>query len=224
MNKKTVEKIKKYYKNDPESFTRAQISFSLIKNENKNKKILDVGCGYGELLNLLKKENFNYLYEADMPKDCLAKCKKLDIKNIKRINLDEENLPFPKKVFDLIVMTEVFEHLFYLNRVIKEIKRVLKKRGLVLFSFPNELNIMVRLRILFGEGIHNPTAVGANIRFFKLTTIRLFLEKNGFEIKKMWEALYWKKIYKLYLETSFLTNRFPSVLLEKYILKRLKND
>jgi SAM-dependent methyltransferase len=45
-------------------------------------------------------------------------------------------IPFPDNTFDSIVCTQVFEHLAYPERAVKEIRRVLKKGGCVLVTVP----------------------------------------------------------------------------------------
>ena len=49
---------------------------------------------------------------------------------------DGRTLPFPDEHFDAVVSFEVFEHVFNLDEVLKEILRVLKPGGLLLVSIP----------------------------------------------------------------------------------------
>jgi ubiquinone/menaquinone biosynthesis C-methylase UbiE len=46
------------------------------------------------------------------------------------------DIPFPDESFDSIVCTQVFEHLAYPWKAVKEIRRVLKKGGCVLITVP----------------------------------------------------------------------------------------
>ncbi len=64
-------------------------------------------------------------------------------------NLNEESLPYPAESFDIVTCTEVIEHLENYRRLIREIFRVTKPGGSVIFSTPNILNLQSRLRFLF---------------------------------------------------------------------------
>ena len=48
-----------------------------------------------------------------------------------------EKLPFKKEEFDVVFVDSVFHHLFDYGIAIKEIKRVLKKRGILCFIEPH---------------------------------------------------------------------------------------
>jgi SAM-dependent methyltransferase len=49
---------------------------------------------------------------------------------------DGKNLPFPDQSFDSILCTEVFEHLFNLEEMLDELRRVLKPGGKMLVTVP----------------------------------------------------------------------------------------
>jgi SAM-dependent methyltransferase len=49
---------------------------------------------------------------------------------------DGKQLPFPDEYFDAVVCFEVFEHIFNLEEVLAEIRRVLKPNGQLLLSVP----------------------------------------------------------------------------------------
>ncbi|MBS1600055.1 MAG: class I SAM-dependent methyltransferase [Bacteroidetes bacterium] len=49
---------------------------------------------------------------------------------------DGKALPFPNEYFDCVLCSEVFEHIFNLEEVLKEINRVLKKDGKILITCP----------------------------------------------------------------------------------------
>ncbi|MEM4152955.1 MAG: class I SAM-dependent methyltransferase [Candidatus Pacearchaeota archaeon] len=214
--------IENYYNNDPEAKIRARVTFSLIKRENKDKKILDIGCGYGELLHLLKKEGFDNIYGLDISYKCLCACKKKGIRNVIKVDVDRERLPYQKNSFDIVIVTEVFEHLFNPNFLLQEIKRILKKGGIAIFSFPNELNLVCRIKVLLKGMVHDPTAVGSHIRFFEPKSIRKFLERGGFNIIEMRGKYLGKKLYKFFPLLPFLSNKFPSLFARTIFVKAIK--
>ena len=62
---------------------------------------------------------------------------------------DIDNYTISNKV-DLVIATEILEHLQYPHRVMNSIK---KSSKFVLIALPNDYNIMARLRFLFGHTI-----------------------------------------------------------------------
>ncbi|MBJ7391735.1 MAG: methyltransferase domain-containing protein, partial [Chthoniobacterales bacterium] len=106
-------------------------------------------------------------------------------------------LDLPSASFDLIILTEVLEHLnFNPIALLREFARVLKPGGQVYCATPNLANIHNRVNLLRGRGIMNPVehlvlnlkpgtgmAVGLHWReWSKLEMVQLFSEA-GFELK-----------------------------------------
>ncbi len=98
--------------------------------------ILDVGCGEGFTLSLLKKKNIG------------SKLEGVDFSSI-AINLGKENfpdldlkvgdiyhLPYADNTFDVVICSEVLEHLEHPDQALRELVRV--SRAYCLFSVPNE--------------------------------------------------------------------------------------
>jgi len=59
------------------------------------------------------------------------------------------------KKYDLVIFTEVLEHLFCNDDIIiKNIKSMLNKHGLLLISVPNALTLSNRLKVILGKNIY----------------------------------------------------------------------
>ena len=106
-------------------------------------KILDAGCGEGHLIEKLNyKNNNNLYYGIDIIQIFLQKAKErcpyatFKIMDLSKINFDDE-------FFDIIICTEVLEHIIKYKIVIEELKRVLKKDGYLIITFPNETLWMI---------------------------------------------------------------------------------
>ncbi|MEQ1557914.1 MAG: methyltransferase domain-containing protein [Methyloglobulus sp.] len=69
-----------------------------------------------------------------------------------RIDLNgrETSLPFDDHSIDMIICTEVLEHLSLGSYLVKEISRVLKKDGSGIISVPNIVSLKSRVRVLLG--------------------------------------------------------------------------
>lgn len=101
------------------------IKSAKIRNKSK---ILDVGCGTGNLLYLLEKYTNAELYGIDISKEMLKIAKKkLRNSNLKLAQV--ENLKFSKNYFDYIFIVDAFHHFSDKEKVMKNFYRVLKRKG-----------------------------------------------------------------------------------------------
>ncbi len=146
------------------------------------KNILDVGCATGYVGEELK-NNGNYVVGLDVSPEAIIRAKKkLDEAYV--FNLESE-LDFPgKKNFDLIIMSEVIEHLFLPQEVIKKIANRMQPHGQILVSTPNFLHIANRKRFLLGDFHYDDTGVfdEGHIRFFTYKSIISMMKNLGFSL------------------------------------------
>ena len=108
--------------------------FSIIANwVNSNSKVLDLGCGDGELLNYLKKERniTGYGIEKD-PDNWLTSLKK----GINVLQVDiEAGLPeFEDNSFDVVILSKTIQSMHNTEEILDEMLRVGKQ---VIVTFPN---------------------------------------------------------------------------------------
>jgi SAM-dependent methyltransferase len=80
---------------------------------------------------------------------------------------DGKKIPFNDEYFDAVFSSEVFEHIFNLDEILKEINRVMKHGGLMLITCP------------FAISEHE---VPHDFARYSSYAIKYLLEKNGFEI------------------------------------------
>ncbi len=116
-----------------ENFYRQLIN---ISKPIKPVRILDVGCGEGATIVKLKQAKIGKTLEGiDNSEDALQIGRKIYLGiNIK--SGDIYNLPYKDGSFDLLICTEVLEHLKYPRKALAELRRVSSKY--VLLSVPNE--------------------------------------------------------------------------------------
>ncbi len=113
-------------------------------------KVLDIGGYRGELKNYLP-GGVDY-YVLDFDEQALKEAREKEAK-VKRINFDQEKICWGREKFDIVVATEVLEHLQDPARHLREIKRVLKDNGILLVSLPNENMLYHRFMSLLGLGV-----------------------------------------------------------------------
>jgi len=95
------------------------------------KKIMDVGVGLGRLLSALP-EGFDK-YGMDISIDYLKVAKS---KNIEVCMSMVEDMPYRSELFDMIICTDVLEHVLDLNLACKKILGSLKKGGMLIIRVP----------------------------------------------------------------------------------------
>ncbi len=102
----------------------------LIPNK-PHQQILDIGCGDGVLLSLISNGS---LYGVDLDQTSLdfaaTKVK------AKLIQAPATTLPFKDNFFDIVLATEIIEHVTRPEKLIQEAKRILKPDGYLILSTP----------------------------------------------------------------------------------------
>ncbi len=101
-----------------------------------SESILDVGCGEGFTLSLLAKKNVDKTLEGIDSSVVAINIGKTLFPKISLKTGDIYNLPYEHDSFELVICSEVLEHLEDPGRALQELKRVSKKY--CLFSVPNE--------------------------------------------------------------------------------------
>jgi 2-polyprenyl-3-methyl-5-hydroxy-6-metoxy-1,4-benzoquinol methylase len=136
---KQTDNYKKHtHKNPIQRFLLANFFRNLV-NITKTKtvdSILDVGCGEGFTLNRLKEHGVGKRLEGlEYSKDAIELGKKT-YPDIKIVQGSVYELPYEDNSFDLVLCTEVLEHLDNPKDALKELARVSKKY--LVISVPNE--------------------------------------------------------------------------------------
>lgn len=113
-------------------------------------KILDVGCYPPYIFNELKSQGYKMFGVASYHES-------MSDPQIKIADIEREKLPFESGMFDVIIFTEVLEHMTASpDHYLKEFHRVLKKGSTVIITTPNSVNLKNRLKLLFGQSVYFP--------------------------------------------------------------------
>lgn len=111
-----------------------------IKQEiiDKQLKILDYGCGFGQNLQALKNNNYQHIYGVDIEKEAIKNCLLHDF-IVKELNIKKIANPFEFK-FDVIILNHIIEHIPK-NEIIDTLSFIknhfLSDNGKLLISVPN---------------------------------------------------------------------------------------
>lgn len=191
--------------NNKETQKRLRIVYGklLEKNDIKGKKFLEIGCGLG----YFSKEAFKLgarVTGVDIgPK--LIKISKKKTPNASFIVADASSLPFKNETFDVVLSTEVIEHINKQVIVIKEMFRVLKKGGVLIITTPNRL-----YKPLFDFlGLAKIRPYRGNEKWYYPWTLKKILAKYG-DIKK--------EVYFNFFYPNKILNNFERFYLLKYLM------
>jgi 2-polyprenyl-3-methyl-5-hydroxy-6-metoxy-1,4-benzoquinol methylase len=101
-------------------------------------RILDVGCGDGVLLYLISKTikeyNFEY-YGVDLSEEALSIAAK-KIPDGKFIASEVYNIKLDSEFFDIIISSDVIEHVNHPEKMLEEIHRLSKNNALIIIGTP----------------------------------------------------------------------------------------
>jgi SAM-dependent methyltransferase/glycosyltransferase involved in cell wall biosynthesis len=100
----------------------------------RGSKVLDVGCNDGTFMRMLKEKRDCYVYGVDIAENPLSVAKDSGL-NVQYA--DAHHLPFDDRTFDVVILSEVISHVHNPEEVLAEIRRVLKKNGVLLGSAPH---------------------------------------------------------------------------------------
>ena len=113
-------------------------------------RVLDAGCGEGHLLEALHtRYPPNRYFGVDFTTVALEKARqRCPFAMLQRMDLS--NLAFKDGAFDVVVITEVLEHVIEFEEVAAELLRVLTRGGVFVITFPNEI-LWTASRFLLGR-------------------------------------------------------------------------
>lgn len=200
-----------------------------LLKKNKKLRVLDVGgytadnLKYWKVMGERVKKIEYHVADYDSGAALVA-TKRGAIAHFYDLNIDDLTKLFPAKKFDLIICTEVLEHLLDPHRQMEYFKQLLKKDGRLIISLPNENTIFHRVYALLGMGIdqypfilykhlHFPTVQQSfNFlgKYFKIVDHRYYMNFGG----KGSRFSFFGKIFTL-LPNSFwrmLVDLFPGLL------------
>jgi len=111
---------------------------------NSQTKVLEIGCGTALFTEKIYKKVQPKLIATDLSKELLEQAK-LKLPEVTFIEEDAMNLSFDNSTFDCVYGSSILHHLDF-EDALKEIMRVLKPSGQMIFAEPNMLNPQIFLQ------------------------------------------------------------------------------
>ena len=110
-----------------------------------NKRVLDVGCGDGTLMEYLKEKQKNDVRGLEPQKNLVQTCIAKGLPVIEG-DAEKELVQFPKKSFDYVVLSQTLQAFFNPEEVLEQLLRIGKQ---TIVTIPNFGYWKVRLHLLF---------------------------------------------------------------------------
>jgi len=140
--------------------------------------VLDIGCGSGLLLELLREKGFRSLTGCDIAS---KSTKILATKGLRALRCDVERpLPFASGSFATAALIDVLEHTFQPARLLNEAARVARD---VVIVVPNFNSIVARLQVMAGRVPENNTPRKQHVYWFNYGKLREVVSSAGLEIE-----------------------------------------
>ena len=112
---------------------KRQVIHQMIDKFTEKGKVLDIGAGTGKILSELKMKGWS-VTGIDGEKEAIKWSKKRGIK-IQQVDI-EKRLKLNEKSFNLVLALDVIEHLGKDKKMLREISRILKPKGVAIITVP----------------------------------------------------------------------------------------
>lgn len=142
------------------------------------KVVLEVGCRAGNLTQHYV--SGNTLVGVDIDRAALKLFEERLGSKGYWVDVDTEPLPFPNGAFDVVVFSEVMEHVRFPKKALAEICRVLRPDGRLIGSVPNAFRLRNRFRFLFGQQYESDPS---HLRQYSSAILKRELESHFSDIK-----------------------------------------
>lgn len=220
---------KKYHDSESNFFwflARRDLLLRIIKKYPLNTKILDIGCSSGQLLLELKKIGYQNIYGLDISPEAITIAKNNGLNNVYHGNANKIN--FPDNYFNIIIASDILEHLNDDMAAMQEWSRLLKPGGIILLAVPawkflySYLDkIAKHYRRYSKQDLKNIIKKNENLNIIKINYWNFFLFIPA-AFKKIIEKYYFKKNVATneYYKINPIINKFFFALLrlENYLI------
>jgi SAM-dependent methyltransferase len=167
---------------------RYNLAYQLAPGGNS---VLDIGCGDGELLVLLKGK-YREVWGVDIAQPRIDRILRASGSesgiHVKTKDVNEK-LDFEDGCFDAITAISIFEHIFDPYHLIKECQRLLSNGGTLIVQVPSVAWLPNRLRLLMGRlpvtAADAPGWDGGHLHYFTRASLKKLFLEHGFDRVKV---------------------------------------
>ena len=156
------------------------VDTALAKN---GKKLLDVGCGNGILMEMVK-DRAEDVYGCDISETATRAALSREMMSV-CADLNSGYLPYRNDSFEIITCIEVIEHILDPLKLLKELYRILCTNGYLVLTTPN-IRYFKHLSTLLFKGTFPHTTTdtfvwgGGHLHYFTRNDLTFLLKRAGF--------------------------------------------
>lgn len=184
--------------------------------------VLDLGCGDGTLLDLLRLRGNDAVIEGlDISPAAIKKCQAKG-HQVAQFDFSNGQLPYDNDSFDYVVMLDVLEHLYNPDGLLAEAKRVAKQY--VVLSVPNFSSLPVRWQVIFGQVPENNKRGKGHIFWFNWNVLTKMLQAGGLKIITSKYRTFWQNKFLIGTIVGLLMNVLPNIFALSLVVKASKNN
>ena len=149
-------------------------------------RVLDLGCGHGDLLAYLKKEKQIQGTGIEQDKEKAASCIERGL-SVLQGDIREEVADYPDAAFDVVILSQTLQQVYQPDVLLESLSRIGRQ---VIVSFPNFSHYRIRMQLLFqGQAPKSRQLPYSwydtpNIRVITLADFRKFSRDVGYTIVK----------------------------------------
>ena len=160
--------------------------YSIAKLLEKNSKILDVGCGTGELMKYITENISSDIRGIELSKSNVQKCVEKGLTVIEG-DAEKDLKQFPDSSFEFVILSQTLQAFLDPENVLNELLRIGKK---AVVSIPNFGHWKVRLHLLLKgtmpitENLPNEWYNTPNLHMCTITDFVDFINSKNFKIFK----------------------------------------
>ena len=169
-------------------------------------KVLDLGCGDGNLLSLLMKQKSCRCHGIEIDEKAIFKCMERGV-TVSQGDIDSGLQDYSEKRFDYVILNESLQQVLNPERVILEALRVGER---VIVGIPNFCTVSARIQVFFGGQVPVTKWLPykwyntPNLRFLSIKDFQIFCKEKNITIKKQINLAQEK-------EVSFFPNLFAHI-------------
>ena len=155
---------------------------SAHKDQSDSKlRVLDIGCGNGSLSHVIAQNGYEVVGVEESDSGFKFAC--LSYPDCQFIQASIYDLPYSQleNSFDIVISSEVIEHLFYPRELVRAAKKCLKPNGRLILTTPYHGYLKNIILAISGKLDRHFTVLwdGGHIKFFSVATLTELLASEG---------------------------------------------
>ncbi len=144
-------------------------------------RTLEIGCGYGQLLWMLRQQGFTQLTGADPSPGCADAARRFY--DVPVIASTVFTVPSPERLYEFLILTGVMEHIRDLDGTVKRFQELLAPEGRVFLEVPDASRLAPGMDAPFQEFSVE------HINYFSPTSLDNLMTLRGFRVVASGRAL-----------------------------------